>query len=402
MENKTAYLGRQPILDVNQRILAYELLFRDSGERNFASENSAHATAQVLLNTFAGMGIGQVLGDRVGFINFGQEMLEDDIVFLLPRERIVLEILEDVEPDPGLVKRCQALKASGFRFALDDFIYAPKLEPFLDLAEFIKLDLNLLDVAALAEHARMAKSRGFTLIAEKVEDCAQFVLSRDLGMDLFQGYFFARPVILQQANISAQRLTILQLLNELLGDADVGTLERIISRDLGLSYKLLRYINSASQGRLRETTSVRDAIIGMGQRQLYRLLTLLLFAGEGEISFSPLMSAAMQRGYLLESLGLHCRTVRASDLFLLGSFSLLEVLLEAPMARVLEEVHLPGPLAEALLSRAGPLARFLDLVEALENYEWLEVDRLAGLLGLSREAINQAQIDAMRQGDSLD
>ena len=347
MNKTTAYLGRQPILDGNQQIAAYELLFREGGEHNFASESSSRATAQVLLNTVAGMGISQVLGDKLGFINFGREMLKDEIVFLLPREQVVLEILEDVEPDADLVRRCRDLKAAGYRFALDDFIYSPKLEPLLAVADFIKLDLTLLDPPALEEHARMARARNFRLIAEKVEDCDQFAFSRALGAELFQGYFFARPVILQQTSISAQRLAVLQLLNELFGDADVTRMERIISRDLGLSYKLLRFINSASQGRIHETDSIRAAIVGLGQQQLYRLLTLLLFAGEGDLPASPLLSVALQRGRLLESLGQQCCPARASDLFLLGSFSLLEALLETPLARILETIHLPKPLEEA-------------------------------------------------------
>lgn len=399
MNKTTAYLGRQPILDGKQQIAAYELLFREGGEHNFASESSSRATAQVLLNTVAGMGIRQVLGDKLGFINFGREMLEDEIVFLLPREQVVLEILEDVEPDADLVKRCRDLKAAGYRFALDDFIYSPKLEPLLAVADFIKLDLTLLEPRALEEHARMARARNFRLIAEKVEDCEQFAFSRALGAELFQGYFFARPVILQQTSISAQRLPVLQLLNELFGDADIGRMERIISRDLGLSYKLLRFINSASQGRIQKTDSIRDAIVGLGQQQLYRLLTLLLFAGEGDATASPLVSTALQRGRLLEAIGQRCCPARSSDLFLLGSFSLLETLLEMPLSRILEAMHLPKPLEEALLSRSGPLAPYLDVAEALERYDWERVDQVAASLGLSEQVINEAQLKAMQPGE---
>lgn len=399
--NTTTYLGRQPILDNSQQIVAYELLYRRGSQGGAAVQDASQATAQVLLNTFSTMGAQQVLGSKLGFINFGRELLESDLVYLLPKERVVLEILEDVEPDAELIRRCRQLREEGYRFALDDFIHRDDLMPLVEIAEVLKLDITQHDALSLREHVRLARSRGLRTLAEKVEDKDQVEQCRALGMDYYQGYYFARPVTLEQSDIPSLRLSVIRGLNLIMADAELGELEALISRDAGLSYKLLRYINCAGMAGLSKIDSIRQAMVRMGRQQLYRLLTLLLFANEGEGPSSPLLLTALQRGRLLEQLGQGSERGNENELFVVGMFSMLEALLHMPMTRIAEEMVLPDSIRTALLERRGPYAPYLALVEALERCDWAQMQRLAGELGMAEEAINAAALEALAYSEKL-
>jgi EAL and modified HD-GYP domain-containing signal transduction protein len=289
------FLGRQPILNRNQDLVAYELLFR-SGQQNFASfTDGVQATATVIVNAFTEMSLGEVLGHCRGFINVDENFLLSDVLELLPPQSVVLEILETVVPTPEVVARCRELKALGFTLALDDVIQlGPEYDELLELVSIIKVDLQPLSVPALEALVRQAKPLKKFLLAEKVDSQEQMQHCLDLGFDLFQGYYFAKPTVMTGKRLSPSHLSLMKLLGLVLADAEIHRLESAFKPEPGLTMNMLRLANSVGMGLTSRITSLKHALIVMGQRQLQRWLQLLLFAaGKTETGRNPLLQLAV-------------------------------------------------------------------------------------------------------------
>jgi EAL and modified HD-GYP domain-containing signal transduction protein len=400
-----AYIGRQPILDRQQKIIGYELLFRNSREATSAQfGDEIFVGATILVNTLSNMGAAWLLGDKLAFINISTALLESDFLELLPAERVVLEIVETVRPTPELLARCRKLRAKSFRFALDDFELTTATAPFLEVASFIKLDIRELGqektvamINALDGHHHKAK-----LIAEKVETKDEFRFCRQLGFSYFQGYYFAHPETLSAKTINPAYANVLSLLDRVREKAEIQEIETYFKKDVALSFKLLRYINSAGFGLSCEIESIRHALAILGYKQLYRWLTLLLVtAGEGTTA-PALTKTAITRGRLTELLGAGFLEDHEGDnLFIVGVFSLLDVILEMPMEQVLEKLYLPAPINDALLHRQGIYAPFLQLAEACEDANLEKIEKLAGTLQLAPDQINRSHLAALAWVEAL-
>ncbi|MEN9478414.1 MAG: hypothetical protein RLZZ300_2555, partial [Pseudomonadota bacterium] len=243
------FLGRQPILDREQRLHAYELLFR-SGSRNFAEvTDGVQATATVIANAFSELGIEAALGSHRGFINVDEAFLFSDMLELLPRHAVVLEILETVPPTPAVVERCAALKAAGFTLALDDVIQLePEFADLLALVEIVKVDIQPLSRVQLMQLVMKLKPLGKQLLAEKVDSREQMEQCQKLGFSLFQGYYFAKPTIIAGKKLDHSQLSLMKLMGLLLSDADTAELEAALKPEPGLSINLLRMTNSVGAG----------------------------------------------------------------------------------------------------------------------------------------------------------
>jgi c-di-GMP-related signal transduction protein len=367
------WLGRQPILDRSGATVAYELLFR-SGEINAAAiPDHRTATARVISHAFGELGLSSVLGERRGFINFDAELLMSEVVELLPPERTVIEILESVVITPAVVARCHELRGRGFVFALDDIVQLDEAHaPLLPFVEIIKIDVLGLDEVTLAPLVRKARSGGrpIQLLAEKVDTPEQAELCRSLGFELFQGYFFARPVVIRGRRADPSRRQLLRLIEQTLDDGDNAALQETLKEAPELSYKLVRLVNSVGIGARTPIESLYHALVILGRRQLQRWLQVLLFAQQGTSELaSPLLQMAAARGKLMELLaGEASRDARWCDqAFMTGILSLLDTLLETPMSEVIEDLRLPDTVREALLARGGRLGHLLRVVEALEE-----------------------------------
>jgi c-di-GMP-related signal transduction protein len=273
------FLGRQPILDREQRIVAYELLFRSSAGRNAALiEDDFAATSEVVVRAFTDMGLTSVLGDCLGFINVDERFLVSEIVELLPRDRVVLEVLETVEITPKVVARLSELKAMGFQLALDDYSETrPDYADALSIVDVVKVDLPLVkngQLASVVQHLRRWPPK---MLAEKVDNNEQFQICSQLGFELFQGYFFAKPTILVGRRVDPAQVGVLRLMNLVLGDVEVGAMEDEFKRYPNLTYKLLRLVNSVAFAIPTKIHSLRQALVLLGKRQVQRWLQLLLF-----------------------------------------------------------------------------------------------------------------------------
>lgn len=399
-----AFIGRQPILNRQQQIIGYELLFRLDQEALTAEFSSdMQAGTNVLVNTLSNMGTDWLVGNKLAFINVASSMLESNFLELLHPQRVILEVVESVDATPELLNRVKELRGQGFGIALDDFAYTPQTAPFLDFANYVKLDIQQLGMANVKGLSKELRKYPVLQVAEKVETKDEFKQCLELGIDCFQGYYFAHPETLSAKVINPAYANILSLLNMLRNNAEIKDIENALKRDVALSFKLLRYINSAGFGLSCEINSFRHAVTILGYQKLYRWLTLLLVTAGAESTTPPaLMKTAITRGRLVELLGQHFLDGTDRDnLFIVGVFSLLDVMLEMPMEKILETLLLPDNVTDALLQREGIYGPFLELAEACEDPHMTDVPRLTEQLQLSPDMLNRAHVSALAWVEEL-
>jgi c-di-GMP-related signal transduction protein len=398
------YLGRQPILDRSGALSAYELLFR-SGAHNFAEvSDDAEATAQVVARTIGGLGVPAVLGHHRGYVNIGRELVFDDIVQLMSPERFVLEILETVTFDARLLKRLGQLRRAGFQIALDDVVeLSDGLLAVLPHADIVKIDFLQADRAALPELAATVHRYGKTLLAEKVESQEDFTVAHDLGFDLFQGYFFARPQVLSAPRARSTRPALLRLLALLARDGGIVELEAELKLNPNVVVQLLRLVNSSAFGLGRNISSLREAIIATGTRQIARWAQLLLYADGRDLPWrsDPLVQLAGTRSRFME---LAASWLRPSDegftdaAFMAGIFSLVHVVIGSTPEKTLDRLGLSPLIRDAIVGGEGPLGALLRVTEAAERSEDASaVARESGLdefMSLTPEVLAELSLSA--------
>jgi c-di-GMP-related signal transduction protein len=399
-EPSEIFLGRQPILDLRQRLFAYELLFRN-GHVSFAeSGDNVQMTATVIVNTFNELGVETALGDRRGFINVDESFLFSDTLELLPPACVVLEILETVPATEEVVARCHELRAAGYTLALDDVTQIrPCYGPLVALADIVKVDIAPLDDNEIAHIAAELRPLGKQLLAEKVESRERMEFCREQGFTLFQGYYFARPSVIAGRRVDYGRLSLARLLGMAMSEADTQDIEEELKREPGLVVKMLRMINSAATGVSSKITSLRHAITMLGRRQLMRWLQLLIFASSGEPGGgNPLLNIAAARGRMLELLAARVAPGNSAfvDLaFMTGVMSMLPVAFGIDIDDVVTQLSLPEDVGEALISRKGRLGELLRIAEALEEDDVGQVTQSLATLGLDLDTLNRAHTAAI-------
>ncbi len=387
------FLARQPIFDRNMNVYAYELLFRRGGGQNFfdAGDQELASTA-VLTNGFFSMDILQVASGKRVFVNFTQELLLSGLAHLLPKELLTVEILETVEPVPAVVQACKKLAAAGYSLALDDFVFAKKFLPLIELADIIKVDfLN----STRQQRARLFGGQvptSIKMLAEKVENQAMFDEAVTLGCVYFQGYFFSKPVILSGKNISHSQMARLQLLQEIKkSELEWANLEDIFRREVGLSYKLLKYINSSVFGLRGEVASISHAMKLLGQQEMVKWLTLMVFRALGEKNPDEIMATAVIRARFGELLAQQIELpVAPATVFLTGLFSLLDVFLGLSMRDIAREIQIDAKVRAVLTGESGPATDLHRLLLAYEKGDWLTVAALATLFGVQGSDVAKA------------
>lgn len=400
--NEEFYLGRQPILDSQQQLLAYELLFRSGRQNSALVSDQVQATATVVTNAFSELAVGDALGPYRGFINVDREFLFSDMIELLPQDAVMLELLETIAPDDDVVARVRELRDRGFQFALDDIVGLDAgYDELLTLVEVVKVDLQPIDEAQVRAIVARVKPTGARLLAEKVDSREQMEFCRALGFELFQGYYFAKPTVIAGRKLDHSQLALMRLTTLLLEDADTAELEKIFKQEPGLTVNLLRLTNSVASGVRTRITSLRHAITVLGRRQLQRWLQLLLFANQHGGSASPLLQLAATRGRLMELLADKLRS-RPPELpeqaFMTGIMSLMPTLLSLPMADILAQLPVSPAMAKALDdAREGTLGQLLQIAEASEAGAAERLVELQHALhGLSAATLNAALSQAMR------
>jgi c-di-GMP phosphodiesterase len=374
------FLARQPILNRSQRLVAYELLYRNAEVHEARVTDGTHATASVIAHA-SELGMEQVVGDQLAFVNVDTTGLMSDFIHFLPNDKVILEVLESVEPTPDVLKRVQELKQAGYKFALDDVAgESAAVEALRPLMDVIKVDIKQIERGSLPALARNLRNPNQKLLAEKVETVEEFRECMDLGFEYFQGYYFARPVILSGKKITPSQLSIMHLLDLLNQDADQREVERSVKHDPLISLNLLRLVNTPAVGARFRINSVGHALIVLGRRQLQRWLQILLYVKGSEFD-SPLLQMATTRGKTMELVMGHVRPSEkvAADIgFTVGIMSLMDALFSVRMGEILDSVNVLDEVRDALLHREGDYGDVLRLIELIERAQ--EGRELTGIL----------------------
>lgn len=367
------YIGRQPIFDNEARIAAYELLFRNSSQNNALVIDGDQATSQVIIDTFMEFGLDKIVGRHRAFINLTRNFIVGDCPLPLNPEQVGLEILEDIAPDERVVAALQDLARQGYLIALDDFEFRPELAPLLEFAHIVKLDVMNEGLDQLAHRVEQLRPYNVKLLAEKVETHEEFEHCKALGFTYFQGYFLCKPHIVQGKRLPANRMVILNLLSELQDPgADMRHLEALIVQDVPLTYRLLRYINSACVSLRSTVDSVRTALMLIGTRTIRNWVSLILLT---RISDKPqvLMITALVRAKMCELLAEE--DGGSERYFTVGLFSVLDAMMDQPMGELLEAMPLTDEIKAAILDHDGELGAALQQVVDYEQAAW---ERLEG------------------------
>jgi len=382
------FLARQPILDREGRIFAYELLFRSGYTASANIENSTKATARVIESLVSSFGLRNIIRDRMGFINIDEATEILKVVEILPPQRIGFEVLETSVLSDDFFEVLKRLKSSGYSLSLDDFVYNEEFTRFIDLVDYVKIDVLVCsDEAELERVLGLLHRFGVKLIAEKVETHQMYRRCLDMGFDYFQGFFFQKPEIVTSKTIEPAYAALIRLYNLIAGGAGIGEIEKIFKRFSELSLKLLQLINSAYYALRQPIKSIRHAILMLGYRNILRWILILMYSvKDEEFSADPLFEEASVRGFFMENLARKCLKDRemVEEAFITGVLSLVDVLLGVPMELVTEELMLEENIKRAILKREGSLGDLLRLVEGAQRAKILELAPPSGKIQTER------------------
>jgi c-di-GMP-related signal transduction protein len=391
------FLGRQPILDADRRLFGYELLYRADRTGHFSGDPE-QATREVIDHWLL------LIPDAphtASFVNCTRSALIEGLVTLLDPESTVLEILEDIDPDPELIACCLALKGQGYRFALDGFLPQSSRAPFLTFADFIKIDFQAADFQLRREIYAMAAGTGAHLLAEKIETDLQLRFAISEGCTLFQGYFFAQPVLLTSPTVPQNYSVYLRLLAALHRDpTDLRRLEKLISADASLCYRILRLANSALQGHPGIISTIREALLMVGDNAVRKMVTVAMAGVLAGRRSSALLSMALSRAQFCELIA-PSLAADPAHFYLLGILSLLDVLLETSLDRILETLPVSPAMKSALMGDDSNAGCALELVRSLESCDWQRCEVIQHRLGLAEGAIASMYAQSLRWASTM-
>ncbi len=394
------FVARQPIFDRRQKVYGYELLFRPHFDSTAAGTASSTASLRVITNSLLSFGVETLLAGARAFINFPEQLLTDERALSLPPSIAVIEILETVKAGPAVIAACRKLRAKGYVLALDDFPQQADYAELAGLVDIIKVDFRATRAAEQEAIVNYYLPRGVQMLAEKVETQEEFQRARKLGYHYFQGYFFARPVVVSRREIPGVKLTYLRILREIhQPELAFRELESVIQCDVSLASKLLRYVNSAIFGWISPVQSIRQALALLGEQEIRNWASLAALHTLAVDKPDELMRMALLRARFCELVapwgGL---AHRKADLFLMGLFSLLDAMLDRPLAEILTEIRLTGEFADTLLgiSHPGqPMALIYSLVREYESGNWEAFAAAANQLHVPIEIIPELYLNAV-------
>ena len=392
------FVARQPIFSLDDTIWGYELLFRHSDLVAYAQvADQVIATAKVIADGFsiATTGIDQ---DKKFLINFPPQLLLQETALSLPKDICIIEILETVRPEPEIITACLKMKQDGYILALDDFIGEPGFEPFLEIADIVKVDVFDLKPPEIIKIAQQLNRYQCTLLAEKIEDRETYQLTRSLGFSLFQGYFFSKPEMMKGRKISTENIGKMQLMQELADeDFEVKKLAGIISNDISLSYRLLKHINSSFFALQQKIQSISQAITLLGSNALRQWLVVVLLSDlDHRQQAQELVFTAVCRGRFLElaAQNFALPAYKKETMFLLGLFSNLDSLLGLAMKEIMAEMPLNMAIKDALCGVKNEAYEWLALAIAIDNGHWQQVEQFLTRHNLDSKKMSTLHIQA--------
>jgi len=390
------YVARQPIMDALSRVFGYELLYRERADATSFDDNGDRATARVLTDAILSLGLETLTSGKPAFVNFTRQLLLGDAASLLPPGSLVIEVQHDTIPDEEVIAACTRLRGQGYALTLDNFVEGDHAEALLPLATFVKVNVMAMSSARIAAIAKRLSPQQ-RIIASRVETAEAHDAAKAAGCRLFQGYFYCSPAMRQTAVISGRQLAYVNLIAALhQPNVTIADIEEIIKRDVSLTYRTLRSVNSAAFGSGREITSIRQALVLLGIDQIRRWATVWALAGPGSASAPEAMSLALIRARSCEVAGTALAGPEAgATMFLTGLCSLLDVILNRPLESILAEVNFPAEVKDALLGQPTLGRKVLDAIIAYEKADWDKATATAGSIGLSEDVLIQSYQQAL-------
>lgn len=390
-----SFVARQAIFDANMNTVGYELLFRDSLTNRFPDVSAEYATAQIIVEQFLGAPLGRLKEYSAIFVNFPYELLVQGIAESLPKDRVIIEILETASPTPQLLKTVKQLSSHGFRIALDDFSLGDTWNAFLPYINIIKFDVRentASEIGAyITQKAHLLKNVLF--LAEKVETEEEYATYKEIGCTLFQGHFFSKPVIHSANKLIQNQAITLKIIKEVNADSpDFGRIEALLKQDLALSFKILRYaqniVFNARGVKNFRSQSLKDIIYYLGTNELRRFVLVSCLTSVNKVKTDDIYHQSLVRAKFCELASAHSISRHsADDAFIVGLFSQLDTIFEMPMADLINQIDVSVNVMKALKEKSGPLYPWLRLIELYESQQWEEVSALSHRLGFNRSVV---------------
>ncbi|TKE95460.1 HDOD domain-containing protein [Vibrio kanaloae] len=398
------YVARQPILNRNKNTLGYELLFRD-GERNAypAHIESNRATYRLIVENFLSVGLNPSIPSSRCFVNFPYQSLIRRLPLSLPKDKVVVEILETCTPTDELLEAVKELYQAGYMIALDDFTSTPEWERFLRYTHIVKLDIMQMGLDEACDLVKAHQGKKFSFLAERVETDQEFQQAKEAGFKFFQGYFFSKPEIIKTKYISPEQVIAMELFQEVCKpDVDFQRVESIVAKDIALSYKLLRFVNTMSP-RLKVTiSSFRQALVYLGQDKLKMFVSLAVASYVSDKKPKELYGLSLQRAQFCQRMSRYqAFEGHQEQAFMIGLFSLLDALLDLSLENLVEQLPLCKSIKVALLRREGPYGTLLALEESFEHADWQQIYEHCANLGLNVEQVKTELTEARRWSHTI-
>ncbi len=405
------FVGRQPILDLNEDIYGYELLHRDSTENAFPNIDPDQATIELLINTFISIGSKEIVGQHLSFINFTGSLLAQDVFDGLDPQTVVIEVLEDVAVTPSLLTKLRELKAEGFRIALDDFELQEQHhvhKELFNIVDIIKIDFRATTAEARAKMERFIRCYPqIQLLAEKVETKADLIEARLAGYTLFQGFFFAEPEIIEGFEIPPKPLLHFQIIEQLHDpDANIERIATLIKSDISLTYRLLRVVNSAGIGVVQEIRSIKQALVILGLNEMRKWVQVLALREFGQSDsggrIQALIDFSLARAKLCEQLAVETGKSNRDEYFLTGLFSMMDLIMKQEWPAIFTQISLSQKVQDTLLGKETEISPYVRLIEAIERLDSDQIDAFAKEMNIDQVRLTKYSQQANRWARMLD
>ncbi|ESP90487.1 EAL and HDOD domain-containing protein [Pseudoalteromonas luteoviolacea] len=396
------YAARQPILNINKEVVGYELLFRDGVDNVFPNVDDVEATSKLIEGSQFNFGLEDLTDGKPAYINFTLETILKGYPTMMGRDQLIVEILETVQPGKRLLAAVQDLKSKGYKLVLDDYKHQKVWRHFYPFIDQIKVDMLVTSIEEIHELKQAIEPyKNIELVAEKVETYEQYQLALELGFTLFQGFFFAKPEMVQTKALPPSEMTLAELLYETSSvDVDLKRITQVFERDVNLSYKLLRYSNSAAFKRRAEISTIKQALVVLGNQELKKFLSLLFASQVASEKPMELIRLSLTRARFCELIAIKHNKMKDTGMaFLTGMMSLMDAILDETMQSVMQKLPLTIDIKDALLLGEGMLAKYLRLVTSYEQANWNDASQLTEQLDLQAQSLPELYKDALQWCD---
>jgi c-di-GMP-related signal transduction protein len=392
------FIARQPIFDRKNKIFGYELLFRQTSNNYFIEMDDDAATSELIYNSFTVFGIDDLIDGTKAFINCSKSIIESDFLKLLPKDKIILEILEREKATQATMDACEKFKALGYKLALDDFVPAADNLPLLNYADILKIEFTSVSLDTQMSLIKKYKNK-VKFLAEKLETREDYEKAFQLGYDLFQGYYFSKPSMLTSKDIRFINTNILGIIEELnTPEPSYYKITEIIEADLGLSYKLLKLVNSAYIAPRYKVKSIQQALTFLGTYEMYQWISLMMLKDMQDTENAELIKQSLIRGKLMSALG---RESNSSEYFFTGIFSLIDIILNRDINDILAGLPLSEKVKHALLGSKNELRLLLDYIINFEKAEWFKMDSQPEINSIGPERFMELYVDSVKWAQSV-